>query len=215
MYLLPTVTMCTLVFVYSGQEVFFSCPAVREDTAGICEHECSLHSECPHSKKCCYNGCGHTCTPPVTIPYVPLPKATGCPPPDDVPCVDDEEREGSCRDPKFACGEGEVCCDNGCSSAVCLGRSELVPCFTAREILEGNGTGQALMGAYRPQCNEDGHFRHIQCHEHFCWCVESLTGRPLSDIVPFEKSDALECSGMGACVSSYGIGYRVVRYKWF
>ena len=177
-----------------GQQLFYSCPAVREDEVGICVHECSLHSECPHSKKCCYNGCGHTCQSPVTIPYVLLSESTSCPSPNEVPCVDQTGGGGSCRDPQFACSAGEVCCDNSCSSGVCLKLENLSPCFTAREVIRGNET-TPLMGAYRPQCDFDGHFKRVQCHEHYCWCVENSTGRPLTDMVPYEKLDTLECSG--------------------
>ena len=116
---------------HTGQDLFYSCPAVRADTAGICEHECSLDSECTDSKKCCYNGCGHTCQPPVTIPYISLSEDTSCPSTNEVPCVD-QEGGGSCRDPAFSCDEGEICCDNECSSAVCLSLNDLKPCLTAK-----------------------------------------------------------------------------------
>ena len=181
------------VHVHTGQQLFYSCPAVREGVAGICEHQCSLHSECPHSQKCCYNGCGHTCQSPVTIPYVLLSEATSCPSPNEVPCLRQEGTMGSCRDPQFACNEGEICCDNGCSSAVCLSLSNLTPCYTAKRVLLGNSTAP-LLGAYRPRCESDGRFKEIQCHEHYCWCVENSTGRPRTDMVPFEKIGSLECS---------------------
>ena len=158
-----------------------------------------MHSDCPHSKKCCYNGCGHTCQSPVTIPYVPLSESRSCPPPSEVPCV---KGQGSCRDPQFACNAGEICCDNECASAVCLKLENQSPCFTARKILRGNET-TPLLGAYRPACDGDGHFKKVQCHEHYCWCVENSTGRPLTDVVPYEKLGTLDCSGTCACVNMH------------
>lgn len=118
---------------HTDQELFYSCPAVRADTAGTCVHDCSLDSNCPHSRKCCYNGCGHTCQSPVPIPYVRLSETTSCPATNEVPCVD-QEGGGSCRDPAFGCDEGQICCDNDCASAVCLSLSGLKPCLTAKKV---------------------------------------------------------------------------------
>ena len=145
------------MYILTGQELFYSCPAVRDDTVGICVHECSLDRECLDSKKCCYNGCGHTCQPPVTIPYVPL------------------------------------------SNVVLRGPT---PCLSARELLLGNRS-RPLLGAYTPQCDGGGSFRGIQCHEHYCWCVENVTGRPITDMVPFEKVGSLKCSGNHTCTSVF------------
>ena len=134
--ILLTFSVC-LIFPHNntgiGQELFYSCPAVRADTAGICIHGCSLNSDCTHSKKCCYNGCGHTCQSPVPIPYVRLSETTSCPSTNEVPCVD-QEGGGSCHDPSFSCDEGEICCDNDCASAVCLSLSDLKPCITAKKV---------------------------------------------------------------------------------
>lgn len=64
----------------------------------------------------------------------------------------------------------------------------------------GNSS-EPMLGAYRPHCDQDGLFTEIQCHEHYCWCVETDTGRPTSDMVPFENSDDLPCTG--TCTFSY------------
>ena len=56
-----------------------------------------------------------------------------------------------------------------------------------------------LYGSYKPQCTSEGQFRQVQCHAHFCWCVESDTGVPVSDIVPFEQASVLTCTGVCVC----------------
>lgn len=36
-----------------------------------------------------------------------------------------------------------------------------------------DGERQPLIGAYVPQCNEDGSYKEVQCHGStgYCWCV--------------------------------------------
>ncbi|XP_052766205.1 uncharacterized protein LOC128207366 isoform X2 [Mya arenaria] len=41
-----------------------SCPALDEDNFGICVEECQSDSDCGGPRKCCDNGCGHTCSHP-------------------------------------------------------------------------------------------------------------------------------------------------------
>ena len=32
-------------------------------------------------------------------------------------------------------------------------------------------SGKPLLGQYKPDCDENGHFKKIQCHEAYCFCV--------------------------------------------
>nr|XP_006822461.1 PREDICTED: neurogenic locus notch homolog protein 1-like [Saccoglossus kowalevskii] len=52
-----------------------TCPAVQSGLVGTCVEECSYDYDCADSKKCCYNGCGHTC---VAIESEPQRDETPC-----------------------------------------------------------------------------------------------------------------------------------------
>ena len=185
------IRLCFFVYFVTPPvvEQFFSCPPVDDDIVGICSEECSDNSDCTGGQKCCSNGCGHTCRSPVAIPYISPRPLTTCPEPSDVPCVE-LVSGGSCRD--TGCGEGMMCCENLCASAVCL-RGTGRPC---QSILDQRNQTVALLGEYIPRCDGDGLFQPLQCHSHYCWCVEPSSGRPTSDVSPSENLDGLEeCSG--------------------
>ncbi|XP_052102318.1 uncharacterized protein LOC127735918 isoform X2 [Mytilus californianus] len=42
-----------------------NCPEIAKDQVGTCVEQCSAMNKCPEGKKCCSNGCGHTCVEPV------------------------------------------------------------------------------------------------------------------------------------------------------
>ncbi|CAH1784105.1 unnamed protein product, partial [Owenia fusiformis] len=42
------------------------CPEVKMDTIGTCQHECDYDNSCTGMDKCCSNGCGKICTPPMS-----------------------------------------------------------------------------------------------------------------------------------------------------
>ncbi len=207
-FLTATHSQCSLAGVQCTEErVFQSCPPVREDTAGICVAECTLDSECPSDTKCCYTGCGYSCTAPEAVPYVPLPTISSCPPTNQVPCVDsrgscyreedDESEESSDSEESssvdFECDEdSSMCCENDCGSSVCVYRTGLAPCTTAQEVVLKRN--ESILGGFMPQCDSGGHFRAIQCQDHYCWCVDQHTGQPESDMVAFELVANLQCS---------------------
>uniref|UniRef100_G1QA46 WAP domain-containing protein n=1 Tax=Myotis lucifugus TaxID=59463 RepID=G1QA46_MYOLU len=73
---MKTGTVFVLVaFVILGMEMAFAqrgggdkpglCPKVPKGTVGPCVEECSGDASCPSHLKCCSNGCGHVCKPPV------------------------------------------------------------------------------------------------------------------------------------------------------
>ena len=177
---------------------------MRKGSSTDCDIECLVHSECTSPFKCCYNGCANSCVQPHRIPYIDISTASskGCPGTSDVPCA---KTQGSCRDEGFNCGEDEVCCDNDCSSAVCIPKEDSTPCFAAVNVAlsAASNSSNGRLGAYRPLCTTEGYFREIQCHSHYCWCVESLTGRPTTDIVPFEQLNTLSCAGKYSGTRSY------------
>lgn len=134
---------------------------------------CSSDSDCSGTTHCCSNGCGHVCKEPITIPYHHAPSLV-CP-------EVTEETVGVCSEECDNCGEGELCCSNGCGHVCREGVVSDTPCSVLRDSIGGSG----LMGAYVPQCEEDGIFSPIQCHAStgYCWCVSEETGVPVSDMV--------------------------------
>ncbi|XP_060079100.1 fibrillin-2-like [Ylistrum balloti] len=81
------------------------CPPLTNGTIGICLEQCSDDTECSGNRKCCSNGCGHTCQNPVS----PV-KRGQCPPLTNgtigiclEQCSDDTE-----------CSGNRKCCSNGC-----------------------------------------------------------------------------------------------------
>ena len=73
------------------------------------------------------------------------------------------------------CDPGKLCCFNGCSP-VCTTGITPTPLCPAVKLKATNGTS-GLLGAYVPQCKENGEFSQIQCHEGYCWCVDRQTGK--------------------------------------
>lgn len=182
-------------------EAFLSCPAVHTGTSADCVADCLLHSECSSSLKCCYNGCGYSCMTAHTIPYIDISSSyiTECPAPSDMPCAD---VRGSCREEGagFGCQVGEMCCDTDCGSALCMSSVLESPCFVAVAVALSPNSTQLTVEGYRPQCTSQGNFRQIQCHAHYCWCVNPDSGVPLSDIVPFQQANVLACAGKNTVV---------------
>ena len=161
---------------------FYSCPEVDSDTVGVCVEDCSSHSDCPGVNRCCSNGCGHVCTTPISIPYHA--PSLVCP-------ELDEDTAGLCAEECGECGEGELCCSNGCGHVCTEGVPPTPLCSTLRDGIMNS----SLIGAFVPQCEDDGRFSAVQCHGStgFCWCVGEETGEPVSDMVRFRLPQCSKC----------------------
>ncbi|XP_070535890.1 brevican core protein-like [Ptychodera flava] len=85
------------------------CPP-SSGAGGICVQECDGDGECEHSKKCCNNGCGHSCVEP---DFVPPEKPGVCP-----SGADGGLCQANCTD-DYSCPDRQKCCNNGCAN-VCL-----------------------------------------------------------------------------------------------
>ena len=122
----------------------------------------------------------------VAIPYVPPPME--CPEQDSLPGICDLP---SCM--HTGCEDDQKCCVNPCGSTICVPAiPPPKPCLAAKETL-GDSPG---LGAYVPQCNDsDGSFQRLQCHSHYCWCVDMTTGTPVSDLTLSENVGDLSCTG--------------------
>jgi len=191
--------------------VFYSCPAIREDDeAGICVAECSVNSDCtsPTANRCCYTGCGYSCMSPVVTPYIPIPTLDTCPPTSQVPCA---FTEGSCATEYFCDSATSICCPNDCASSVCVYRTGPEPCHVAQRIVsEGNTSQDLMLGRFSPECDSDGHFNTVQCHEHYCWCVDVHTGKPESETVASEHLDNLPCTSKSPLLGTFHHLYSIV-----
>ncbi len=168
------------------EDEFLSCPPMDSSVAGLCAETCSDDTECQSGQKCCSNGCGHSCARAEPIPYVPSPDT--CPERDTLPGLCDVP---SCE--KTGCSDGLFCCPNPCGSMVCVeGVTEQMPCFVIQQKV-GNSS---LLGRYVPKCDPStGKFQALQCHSHYCWCVDPASGKPQSALVNSTELGALECTG--------------------
>ena len=45
------------------------CPRVDSGVVGTCAEECVNDMDCDGEAKCCSNGCGHVCLPPMPSKY--------------------------------------------------------------------------------------------------------------------------------------------------
>eukprot|EP00105_Crassostrea_gigas_P031038 XP_011453603.1 PREDICTED: uncharacterized protein LOC105346629 isoform X2 [Crassostrea gigas] len=48
-------------FMFRGELKDGMCPVPERNSSAICLEECHVDSNCTGAKKCCFNGCGHTC----------------------------------------------------------------------------------------------------------------------------------------------------------
>ncbi len=67
----------------------------------------------------------------------------------------------------------------------------LALCSTVRAAIN-----QSLIGAYLPQCEGDGSFSPVQCHESYCWCVHAQTGEPVGEMFRFQSTNPVCTSKM-------------------
>lgn len=85
------------------------------------------------------------------------------------------------------CDNNLLCCSNGCGRS-CMSGMTVAPLCPALRGQSGGG-----IGAFIPQCEDDGSFSSIQCwgSTGYCWCVESTSGRPVTEGIRGEP----ECPG--------------------
>ena len=163
------------------------CPPQSEVSSDVCQ-SCSTDTDCHTDTRndtlCCPSStCGHQCAAPMTIPfYSPA-----------LVCHEiSGDMVGACVEECNDCTVDELCCSNGCGH-VCMVGVEVTP--ICRGIIASfNGT--YAIGAYVPQCSEDGNFNATQCHGStgYCWCVRPETGVPLTTgVMRFQRPQCSEC----------------------
>lgn len=75
------------------------------------------------------------------------------------------------------CDDGKICCSNGCGRTCMKGMQVSPLCLSIR----GQRDTTNLLGQFRPSCEEDGSFSGVQCHEGYCWCVDVVSGQPITE----------------------------------
>ena len=97
-----------------------------------------------------------------------------CPAANNAPavCGTSCSHDRDCRNP------GELCCDSSCGQS----------CTAFQPIC--HNMVQSLLGAFQPSCEDDGSFSEVQCHERSCWCVDVVTGQPVTN----GTRDSLKCT---------------------
>ena len=85
------------------------------------------------------------------------------------------------------CSNNLLCCSNGCGRS-CMPRMIVAPLCPALQSTSGG------IGAFVPQCEDDGSFSSVQCwgSTGYCWCVESTSGRPVTEGI---RGGEPECPG--------------------
>ncbi|XP_019849112.1 PREDICTED: kielin/chordin-like protein isoform X2 [Amphimedon queenslandica] len=133
-----------------------------------------LNDACVEPSQCPVSNTTTTSTPTastIKAPYVE--------PPMSCPAID---KRGACiieaacaENADTTCDSGKLCCSNGCGTVCTTGLLPSPLCTAVK--LKATNSSSGLLGAYIPQCKENGDFSEIQCHEGYCWCVDVKTGK--------------------------------------
>ena len=67
-------------------------------------------------------------------------------------------------------------------------------CEKEGEKIFAANSGRVLLGQYRPQCDEEGNYKSMQCHEGYCWCVDTESGVEL--IKKGDKKGFVDCGNL-------------------
>lgn len=109
-----------------------------------------------------------------------------------VVCPKQNDLLGICSnecDSDSGCDNGEICCSNGCGRTCMVGTQGNSLCLS----LLRQGENQRLPVNFRPSCDDDGDFTEVQCHNASCWCVDIISGQPVSKGVVGERPVCGRC----------------------
>ncbi len=152
------------------------CPYLELDMIAAAFSSCSINSDCPNNDLCCTFGSSTICAPPTSIPYYDI-TLLECPATPGLLGV----CSSTCQFDSDCPQDRQICCPSGCTKTCVTGAASSRPCKALRETLDDD----LLVGAYVPQCDDDGSFEVVQCwgSTGYCWCVDPKTGKPLGGAV--------------------------------
>jgi len=112
----------------------------------------------------------------------------------------------SCSTHRDCRAAGQICCNGLCGGQRCVEGEAL----TCREV-RARQLSLGLLGAFIPTCrSDDGTFNQTQCHELYCWCVDTVSGQPTSDgrriiasaggIPDYPQCEEQRCTGRNSAV---------------
>ncbi|XP_069121238.1 uncharacterized protein [Argopecten irradians] len=177
------------------------CPVVPDGVMGTCAEMCSNDTDCMGDKKCCSNGCGHSCVAPTVntrkpgrCPVLPTGTFGTC----QQECSDDSK-----------CPGDRKCCSNGCGH-VCLAPDG--PCGQDKPLEYTNGT-QLYCGRGGQSCPADS-FCSIGADDRTAVCCPAVP--PCGKDMPLTYSngttmtcDRMRCPQYSNCVMDKGSKYPV------
>ena len=87
------------------------------------------------------------------------------------------------------------------------------PCEQHRDRAQGRGDALPVLGAFVPQCDEQGQYRSQQCHGStgHCWCVDS-SGRERAGTRTPPSTTPIDCDAPGKQIRSQNHNVKLILY---
>ena len=172
---------------------------------------CETDQECKGDDKCCFDGCSHSCAPPLSevkpgqCPKVDKKNGTVC------------NKMGDMCDKDADCPASRKCCDNGCQKDCAM--PESVRALKPGVCPQNNIIDPKLCKSTKNECDVDGDcFGHLKCCLNGCNKECSVTPKPrpkpgecpLNDYIPPELCEVTEdnckndqdCKGRDKCCAT-------------
>ncbi|KAK5971137.1 hypothetical protein GCK32_009899 [Trichostrongylus colubriformis] len=157
-----------------GQEPRWSPGTCPPATAAIsdCTRRCLIDEQCSSGQKCCFNGCGLSCTaavfssPPRQVIHIGECLETK---PLGAFCVQ-RGKDHECS-VDVDCSPMRKCCSDGCTRR-CAAPDVTTHCVHAR--LAALAIRESDSSAFVPECDSNGEYTRIQSHYGLSWCVDTI-----------------------------------------
>lgn len=172
---------------------------------------CETDQECKGDDKCCFDGCSHSCAPPLSevkpgqCPKVDKKNGTVC------------NKMGDMCDKDADCPASRKCCDNGCQKDCAM--PESVRALKPGVCPQNDIIDPKLCKSTKNECDVDGDcFGHLKCCFNGCNKECSVTPKPrpkpgecpLNDYIPPELCEVTEdnckndqdCKGRDKCCAT-------------
>ncbi|PAV64551.1 hypothetical protein WR25_01649 isoform B [Diploscapter pachys] len=147
-----------------------SCPHTVSLSSADCGRECVTDSQCSPQQKCCFTGCGLSCSMAEFSNELPASIHIGaCLPVKDIGAFCVQRTTVKDCDEDADCPNLFKCCSDGCVNR-CTPPHAATQCIHARiaalALLESNPA------IFVPDCDSEGEFALIQSHYGLSWCVD-------------------------------------------